>query len=76
MRPPRIEIVHHQLHHAVLRELGMMLVGLQDEGCVPDTKDHDLPVEKRTKAQRLIETPTVREVFGGEKRARGGAAQR
>ncbi|MEN9508165.1 MAG: hypothetical protein RLZZ621_728 [Gemmatimonadota bacterium] len=66
--PPCIEVIHHQLHHAVLRPL-LIGVGLQDESTVAGGEDRNLTVQELLEAQRFIEADTARQITGREKGA-------
>src|SRR5690349_13049804 len=74
MRPPRIEIIHHQLHHEVPGPI-LLIMPLENECAQPNAEDGDVSVEKFRKAERLVECAAGLEVFCGKEwtRCRGAA---
>jgi len=52
--PPCVEIVHHQLHHAVLGPI-LLIAPLQNEPPGACTEDRHVTIEEFGEAHRLIE---------------------
>src|SRR5579862_8004723 len=51
--PPRVEVVHHQLHHEIPRPV-LLVMALQDESAGARTEDGHFAVEKLFESERLV----------------------
>src|SRR5580704_10519370 len=62
VRPPGVQVVDHQLHHAVLGPL-LLETSLQNEGRPADGKNGHVAVEEFLKAERLAKRAASLEIL-------------
>lgn len=65
--PPGVEVIHHQLHHEVLRPV-FLVVSLQQKATAPGTEDGHFTVERLLKAKCFVEAFRQIKVFRRKKR--------
>jgi hypothetical protein len=68
VRPPRIEVVNHELHYEVLSPL-LLVVTLENEPTRSGVEDRDISIQNLLETQRLVETLGQIEVPCGEERS-------
>jgi hypothetical protein len=75
VRPPGVQVVDHQLHHAVLGPL-LLETSLQNEGRPADGKNGHVAVEEFLKAERLVKRAASLEVLACVARPRESQCSR
>src|SRR5580692_7640355 len=61
VRPPGVEIIHHELHHEVLSQF-LLIIALKDETAGAGPENCYISIQKFFETQRLIETLRKRKV--------------